>query len=434
MAEKIPTAARFFYFHVDNREEIKKIWEELAKKSGIKLKEKDAGDLITTSIQSHGLTTVATLDSEKARLSMSLYKNIVIISALFFTSGNPREVAEKISFKDLPGMNITIGGATLLIAEEGGVQEMAEELGAGYNKIETTIGALYQFEEKEGHKEHVYVLTPPTDPEELEHFLTLHFPPFDFAIHRLHIERDYFKNQRTWIMNEKVEIDKTVGDILHKRIVGESLNPENIEILEKEIDTLSSKYGILVNDGHLIRKARTVIDEDIEAVYDHLKEFGHSPPEEELKILTPSIELKKKLQADETSISYAIKNTKTAIDTVRTNVDLLRSRENVFLQEEAISFQVAAGFIEFIIVYYYSLASWSHLLGVERFESIPAPTRFISILLFTSFAVVFTHFVGKSYKENWKLNIGMVISGAAILAVFLYVVYLSLQTGMLPSA
>ncbi|MFQ5801128.1 MAG: hypothetical protein ACE5HH_05360, partial [Candidatus Hydrothermarchaeales archaeon] len=283
-------------------------------------------------------------------------------------------------------------------------------------------------------KEHDYVLTPPTNPEELEHFLTLHFPLFDFAIHRLHIERDYFKNQRTWIMNEKAEIDKTVGDILHKRIVGETLNPENIELLEKEIDTLSSKYGILANDGHHIRKARTVVEDDLEAVHDHLREFGNLPPEGELRILEDSIDLKNKLLADEISISYSIKNTKTAIDTVRANVDLLRSRENIFLQEEAVSFQVAAGVLEFIIIFYYSLTSWLHLLGDERFKSIPTPVRFISIFLFASFSVALTHFVGKSYREKWKLNKGMIISVAALLAVFLYIVYLSIQTGNLHAA
>ncbi|MFQ5800542.1 MAG: hypothetical protein ACE5HH_02330, partial [Candidatus Hydrothermarchaeales archaeon] len=98
MSQKLPTGARFFYFHVDSREETKEVWEELAKKSGIKLQEKNAGDLIATSIQSHGLTTVTTVENEKARLSMSLYKNIIIISALFAPSGDLKVVMKGISF------------------------------------------------------------------------------------------------------------------------------------------------------------------------------------------------------------------------------------------------------------------------------------------------------------------------------------------------
>jgi hypothetical protein len=150
------------------------------------------------------------------------------------------------------------------------------------------------------------------------------------------MERDYFQNQQKWILNEKAEIDKSLGEILHKRIVGETLDPKFIGMLEKDIDALSSKYGILVNDGHLVRKARTSLKEDIGLVYSHLTEFAKVPAEG-LDILKRSIELEKKLEEAETSISFAIKNTKTAIDTVRTHVDLIRSRENIFLQEEAIS-------------------------------------------------------------------------------------------------
>jgi hypothetical protein len=428
MAKKIPSAARFFYFHIDNSEEIKKVWLELAKRAGIKTREEDMGPLFEGSYKVHELTNIKTFKGSSASLSISLYKKIVIISGLFYIGGSNVKVLDKISFNDISGLEVAIGGAIVLITGEKDTEALEPELGKRFTKIETRIGVLCQFEEKEGRKEHVYVLTSSPSYDELEHFFTLDFPLFDFAIHKLHMERDYFQNQQKWILNEKAEIDKSLGEILHKRIVGETLDPKFIGMLEKDIDALSSKYGILVNDGHLVRKARTSLKEDIGLVYSHLTEFAKVPAEG-LDILKRSIELEKKLEEAETSISFAIKNTKTAIDTVRTHVDLIRSRENIFLQEEAISFQIAAGFLEFIIIFYYSLTSWLHLLGEGRFEIIPVSTRFLLIFIFTSLAVLLTHFVGVSYKNKWKLNKGMILSATSLLGVFVYIVYLSMKTG-----
>ncbi len=429
MASKGPVAARYFYFHVENSDEIKALWMELAKSMGIKLDAKDPTELVVNALKSHGITVVTAVKGKNAKLSVLLYRNVVIISGLFNYAGEIDEVIKKVDFKDLPSSEITIGGAIVVMGSQKELDKAIQALGPGFTVIETNTGTLYQFDETPGEKKHFYYLSPIGDADNLEHFLLQHFPPFDFAIHKLHMERDYFKNQRKWVITEKSEIDKTIGDILHKRIVGETLNPAYINVLEKEIDTLSTKYAILVNDGHLIRKARTTLEDDIDSVYSHLNDFTKILPEGSLEILRPSMELKKKLLEDELSLSYAIKNTKTAIDIVRMNVDLLRSRENIFLQEEAISFQVAAGVLEFIIIFYYGIASWEHLIGVERLDFIPPPTRFISIFLFASFAVLMTHFVGVSFKEKWKVNKGMIISGAALIAVFIYIVFISIGTG-----
>jgi hypothetical protein len=427
MSNELPSGAGFFYFHRENNKEIKGLWRGLAQRFGIEVGDKDTIDLIKESFNSHGFTNIKTIQRPDARLSISLYRNIVIVTGVFYRS------VTKADFKELPGVDSAIGMARVIIGEESAVEAFEKEFGKGYTRVETESGLLCQFEEKEGEREHFYFLIPSKEIDGIEHFLTLDFPLFDFEIHKLHMERDYFKNQQKWIMNEKEEIDKSIGDLLHKSIVGETLNPRYIKTLEGDIDLLSSKYAILVNDGHLLRKARTTLEDDIEMVQGRLNEFGKIPSEG-LEIIKGSIDLKDSLIEAEISISYAIKNTKTAIDTVRTSVELLRSRENIFLQEEAISFQVAAGILEFIIIFYYSLTSWLHILGEERFHYISPTTRFLIIFLFASSGVILTHFVGKSYKENWRLNKGMIITSAVMIAVFIYIVFLSIQTGTLYAA
>ncbi len=427
MSKELPSGAGFFYFHKDNNKEIKGLWRGLAKRFGIEVGDKDSIDLIKESFNSHGLTNIKTIQGPGARLSISLYRNIVIVTGVFY-----RSVA-KADFKGLPGVDSAIGMARVIIGEESEVDAFEKEFGKGYTRVETESGLLCQFEEKEGEREHFYFLLPAKEVEGIEHFLTLDFPLFDFEIHKLHMERDYFKNQQKWIMNEKEEIDKSIGDLLHKSIVGETLNPRYIKTLEGDIDLLSSKYAILVNDGHLLRKARTTLEDDIDMVQARLNEFGKIPSEG-LEIIKGSMDLNESLKESEISIGYAIKNTKTAIDIVRTSVELLRSRENIFLQEEAISFEAAAGVLGFIIIFYYSLTSWLHILGEVRFEIIPPVTRFLTIFLFTSSAVLLTHFLGESYKKKWRINKGMVISIAALIAVFIYIVFLSIQTGTLNAA
>lgn len=429
MPVKISSTARILYFHVDDKDEVRVAWEDLASEAGMKISEKDSKISFEKSVK-HELTSITSIKGEKYSLYLSLYKNTIIITGLFYGKIEPLNATEKFNFKEKAWYDKTIGGATIVIVPQKGSEKIAEQLATVYTTIETSSGILHQLEEKEKQKEHIYLLARKKEGKEIQHFLTEHFPIFDFAIHKLHKERDYFMTQRTWVMKEKTEIDKAVGDILHRRIVGETLNPGNIGVLEKEIDILSSKYAFLVNDGHLIRKARVTLEEDVKAVYSHLGSLGTIISGKDLNIIKPSEELKKSLSEDELSLSYAIKNTKTAIDIVRTNVDLLRSREDISLQEEALSFQVAAGVLEFIIIFYYSIASWEHLIGVHRFELIPPPIRFASIFLFASFSVVLTHFVGESYRKKWKLNSGMIISGSALLLVFLYVTYLSIQTGL----
>ncbi len=427
MSNGAVSVAVYFYFHKDNGREIKALWAGLAEKAGVEVGDSDAVELVNEQFNSHGLTNLKTLQGPGSQIYISLHKNIVVVSGLFSGTGGWTDLSS------LPDIDSAIGRAKILIDDEAGLEDFESTVGRRYSLLETGFGRLHQFEEKKGNRVHTYYLAPREDSAAVEHFLTLDFPLFDFAIHKLHMERDYFKNQQKWIMNEKAEIDKEIGDLLHKSIVGETLNPEFIGSLERDIDTLSSKYAILVNDGHLIRKARTTLEEDVELVLSRLKGFG-TVPEGGLEITRASAELIDRLREEETSISFAIKNIKTAIDTVRTSVELLRSRENIHLQEEAISFQVAAGVLEFIIIFYYSIASWDYIIGVERFDTIPPYLRFLTIFVFAALSVAMTHFVGISFKKKWQLNRGLILSATALLAVFAYIVFLSIQTAALHAA
>ena len=427
MSKGLASLAVYFYFHKDNGSEIKELWTGLAEKAGMEIGDTDAVELVNERFNSQGLTNIKTLQGVGATIHIWLHKSIVVVSGISTDRGAWADLSS------LPCAGYAIGWARVFIGDESGRDSLESKFGKRYSLLETDFGRLCQFEEKKGNRVHIYYLMHRDGSAAVEHFLTLDFPLFDFAIHKLHMERDYFKNQQKWILNEKAEIDKEIGELLHKSIVGETLNPEYIGSLEKDIDTLSSKYAILVNDGHLIRKARTTLEEEVGHVQSRLRGFG-AVPDSGLDITRDTAELIDKLREAETSISFAIKNTKTAIDTVRTSVELLRSRENIFLQEEAISFQVAAGVLEFIIIFYYSIASWDYIIGVERFDTIPPYIRFLTIFVFAALSVILTHFIGISFKEKWKLNRGLILSAAALLGMFAYIVFLSIQTAALHAA
>ena len=124
-------------------------------------------------------------------------------------------------------------------------------------------------------------------------------------------------------------------------------------------------------------------------------------------------------------VENAIQNIKAAIQVVQTKVGLIRSSETIALQkdmkrlqEEGISLQSAASFIEFVIVFYYGLGVWK-ILADDVFHHIPASIVFIIILSFALSVTALTHFISKSRMQNWKMSKGLIISAVAVISIWI---------------
>ena len=79
-------------------------------------------------------------------------------------------------------------------------------------------------------------------------------------------------------------------------------------------------------------------------------------------------------------------------------------------------FPVFEIFIEFVVVFYYSLHSWEILARAEAFHHIPAVVQFMAVLVFTASVIICTHFAAKKIEKPGAPNVGLWLS---LLAIFL---------------
>jgi cation transport ATPase len=143
-----------------------------------------------------------------------------------------------------------------------------------------------------------------------------------------------------------------------------------------------------------------------------------------------------RLEKEERLLSNTLTGIKTAIDIVDTKVGLQRGKESLtlqqqtqHLQEEGTSMQMATSMIEFVLVFFYSLESWEILSSHEVFTLIPVILKIGLIGSFAFMAVVATHFLAMSWREHWKLNKGVVISFAILVAILISIILLTQYYG-----
>jgi len=130
------------------------------------------------------------------------------------------------------------------------------------------------------------------------------------------------------------------------------------------------------------------------------------------------------------SLQVTLNNAQTAITSMRMEIELFRSAEagrlqaeikeaqnlsvsvqgelknmqhtTLELQKEGVFLQTAAGFIEFILIFYYSLGAW-HLIDIHGFEKASPSFRFIFGLVMGLSMTGMGHFLTDSIKEK-RLN------------------------------
>lgn len=269
-------------------------------------------------------------------------------------------------------------------------------------------------------------------------------PEADSYIKKLNKTAKYFAHQRQTIIKERLKVDKDVGAILHEQVVSGngSYEPEK---LEEEIASLSRMFGVLATDSQLVRQAAEQIEKDI-----HRLEYALSPilisdgaRDEISQHLTNRYKAEHanaRIESD--NLDFSRQSAQAAIEVVRTQVDLLRAGEeaalqaqtkkildrSLLLQEERMALQVAAGFIEFVLVFYYTLKSWEGIAGHEAFEHVPPLLRLFTVAFVSASVTLATHELARTIKHR-RLTKGVVLAltlwVGAITALVIETVYYS---------
>ncbi len=366
-----PKLVQYLYMLKENEEKIKGLWDEISARSFF---------LMNPHMIVVGISYFASLEENKRALETDRKKLTPFLADMI---GETTFLIDEVESKHVPKALFEVGSLSLL--------------------------------ESEDSKHHCFSLTP-TKSELLMSFLKKDFPNVDGVIHKIERETNYFHSQLSTITREKEDIDQSVSTILHQRILLASKDPtKDTELLENDITKLSKIYAKLAGNVFIMNGNCDLLRRDLDSLDQALETLG---PKDGMATFRARFfnnfgEILNQMEKTEELIDKSLDNAREAIEVVRTRVELLRSSESLTLQREWVAIQIAAGFIEFIAAFYYSLASWKTLVSPERFHRVPTILQFSLVFALSTAVLVGTHYLVQ-YLRKRKLGIGLILSLLAI--------------------
>lgn len=277
------------------------------------------------------------------------------------------------------------------------------------------------------------------DPSQMpEELLAEGLPALDLALRRLEVQAARCREEANRISRSRRASDDAIGRILHENVVMRKSGGGRIEQMHAETVELTSIYGLLASDSVILQEeldslgdarraaAKTIgrIGGNVEsgfASYERVAAGADSEFSEYVDRTASDGQLR--VEGEQGYLHTSLDKAKTAIDVVRTHVELDRSEQNLKLQERALALQVAAGFVEFVLVFYYVLHSWEPLAGTHVFEAIPAWIRFAVILAFSGGVVAATDQIAEAIRERGRrrwIAVGVLLAVLVLLVASMF--------------
>ena len=344
------------------------------------------------------------------------------------------------------GAGVEIFGETTLLLSGGSPDGLTEIMGIlpGDRTLISDIGTgggdgRSSLAHKVGHGERgrdFYILAT----DDADGFLAGPFLQVDALLKKLGRIASHFGHQRRTIIEQRNHIDNDVGKLLHQEVVSGTAVTDTRQ-LEERIANLSRMFGLLATDSLLVRQARERLDSEmvkLEAGLAGVFPRGPGMRDEIGSYYLDTYRSDREAAATEARhLDFSRRNAQAAIEVVRTQVELLRAGEEVAIQEqskqllsrslvlqrERLSLQVAAGFVEFVLVFYYVLKSWEGVAGTATIEHITPLVIALVVGSFSVAAAVGTHFLAQAlHKKSWKgiglwLSIAVLVSSTAAMVI-----------------
>ncbi|MHB0977407.1 MAG: hypothetical protein ACYC1U_09485 [Candidatus Aquicultorales bacterium] len=248
----------------------------------------------------------------------------------------------------------------------------------------------------------------------------------DARLHKLEITVAHYREQMRGVLEKRKACDGTVASIMNERRPESMGDAERTRALEADVRRLAELYSDVLADLSLIRRSRDGLARDIRYLNDRTASTELGGLHFGVAEFADALE---ELKAAASRLDESLAGVQAAINVVSTKVELMRSRETVGLQKEALSLQVAAGFIEFILLFYYTFHSWEAVVGLERFEHMPAVFRVILTILFSGLSVAFTHEISKRLRGEKKALVPALFMLAGAVGTVLLMIALPYLTG-----
>lgn len=460
MPQDHPLAAvHYFYVLKDDQEDMEKLWSRLAAGAAGRVEQPALPDLTAAEEGPAGYCRIVhRVRGEDLDLCLVMLADLSVMQVLYHIApeGTLEErwaqalrKIEEDRDKVLGGM--TIFGETTLLVFEGDADEQFSATVAAVSGEASTIlksdiipavaggGRPLLLHLLDGYK-------PGMEPfalaaREPDTIVSTLFPQVDSIIKKLVRAAAYFDDQRNTIIRERTGVDREIGALLHRQVVvsatGERTDPA---ALEKQIDSLSHMFGVLATDSLLVRQAGDRLEADtsqLQRVLDTLCPIGAD--EIGAHYLGRFRGALESVKDEARNLHFSRQNAQAGIEVVRTQVELLRAGEeaavqaqtkellshSLVLQKERMALQVAAGFVEFVLVFYYVLKSWEGIAGLETVEHISPVNRMAVVGCFAVSAAVGTHFLAQSLSSRSWRNPGLWISVAVLVLSFTAMVILT---------
>lgn len=275
-------------------------------------------------------------------------------------------------------------------------------------------------------------------------FLIRRLPLLHASIIRLHMLDGILRDRDMAIRQEKEELEKSLINILHSKLVMSQTSLTATDELESEIEGLAGAYGMLVGDQKLIIDGIKRLDAQLGSLERQVANEPalHVPPAL-FRQLTESYQQRRvDLHNTHDELKMVREDYQAAIEVVQSKIDIMNSRTNIATQEQikglleintamqkqSLVFQYAAGLIEFIVLAYYSHTLWSHL-DHAAYLAIPGWIQFIVLFIFSGNTVVVTHLLAEYMQGEHHVRRNLIIATVPLLLIFLLVVVASVITG-----
>ncbi len=237
-------------------------------------------------------------------------------------------------------------------------------------------------------------------------FLAQKLPIIESGLIRLQMVSSLMRDRNVTVNKERMEIDHRLSNVLHSNLVLEQGKLKAAEDLETQIQALSSAYGILSGDYSLLAEGHNKLNTAIQKLRNMMlnEPVLDIKPEALHELMMPYEQRLQEIQASLDELRLSRENHQADIDVVRSKVDIMMSKTNIetqqqikelmvlntSMQKQSLTFQFAAGLIEFIVLAYYGHSLWKNLAHAA-YENIPALIQFIFVLLFAGGTVYCTH-------------------------------------------
>lgn len=412
------------YFHVlgGDRAAAQSLWTYLAKRYSLQIK--DELQAIGVPSATGRVNVSCSLQGQKARICLLPLRGITTIELFWLpgSEGGDWQGAEQeindIKVDSGSLMDEVFAEARVFIGSEletsaliASRQAVVDELPSSADILQG--GNIYYLSSESDVT--TYVFEPAQSLQALR-FITDYLPTIDAGLQKLGKVAAFFRSQRQVIDKERLAAEKQLSATLHAQVVKATAGQVWADTLEEQVGQLATTYGKLASNASIIKDAHFTIVRELAAINAHLRAAslpGETSPTFVKEVMEEYGELTRELQQSGELLVGPTREAAAAIDVLRAQIDIARSRQNLELQEEGLALQVGAGFVEFILVFYYSLASWEHLAGLEHFEAVSALSRGLLVLFFAISVVAATHQAGEYATGKavglWRLSMALAV-------------------------